>query len=333
MRQDAAGIHMTPLDAAIAKRRAGSPPGLALGTMNFGRRTPEREARRIVDRALERGVTTIDTANVYENGLSETIVGRAIGGRRERVAIATKCGLMRRSGRPEGLAPGALSRALDESLARLGVERVDVFYLHAPDPATPIEETLAAAASLVASGKVARLGVSNFASWQVLEMIRLADEGRAPRPAIGQVLLNALVRQVEVEYLRFAERYGVATTVYNALAGGLLSGRHHRADAPAPGSRFESNAMYRRRYFNPRLIELVEAHRAIADELGVTLVALAYAWLASRPGVDSILVGPTTVAQLDEAIDAASLALAPETLAAIDDAHRAFAGTDATYAR
>ena len=204
---------------------------VCLGTMNFGRRTPDAEALRIMARAVERGVKLFDTANVYTDGASERLVGRA---RRELGAgafqIATKAGIgdLRR---PEGLGADVLPAALDASLARLGVPEVDVFYLHAPDPRTPPAETIGAVARLVRAGKARSFAVSNFASWQILELRALAEgEGIAP-PSMSQVLYNALVRQIEVEYVPFTRKYPVHTTVYNALAGGLLTGRY------APGAR------------------------------------------------------------------------------------------------
>ena len=175
--------------------------------MNFGKRTPAPEARRIVDRAIERGVRFFDTANVYGNGESERILGQALRGRRAEVGIATKVGIARVQGRPEGLSAARVERALEESLERLGTDFVDLFYLHAPDPATPIEETLEAMGRVLQAGKARHWGVSNFAAWQILELNTLCDARGLPRPAVSQVLYNLLVRQIELEYLPFTRRY------------------------------------------------------------------------------------------------------------------------------
>jgi aryl-alcohol dehydrogenase-like predicted oxidoreductase len=213
------------------------------------------------------------------------------------------------------------------------VEHVDLYYLHAPDAAVPFAESLAAVDELVRAGRVARLGLSNFAAWQILEIDSLAVAGGAARPAIAQQLYNLLIRQLDVEYLKYAARHPIHTTVYNPLAGGLLARQAKRGDAPPAGSRFEKNPIYRRRYFTDRMLDLVEACRALAAEAGMNLVELAYAWLAERPGVDSILVGPGSVAHLDAALDGCARTLSSEVRARADALHRDFLGTDASYAR
>ena len=324
---------MLPLDAWLAPRPPGQRAALSLGTMNFGKRTPAAEAARIVARAIERGVVHVDTANVYGDGVAETIVGEALRGKRDAVVIATKVGLLRRGEGPEGLSAARIRASIDESRRRLGVETVDIYYLHAPDPKVALEETIGAAAELAAQGAIRALGVSNFASWQILSMAPLAAAAGLARPSISQVIYNLLIRQIEIEYLAFASAYRVHNTVYNALAGGLLSGRHALEVGVPKGSRFDRNAIYQRRYWSERLFALVDAYRAVATSEGMTLVELSYAWLASRPGVDSILLGPASVEQLDDAIDACARDLSPEALISIDEIHGAFLGTDARYAR
>jgi aryl-alcohol dehydrogenase-like predicted oxidoreductase len=301
--------------------------------MNFGKRTPAEESERIVRRALERGVIAFDTANVYNDGESERILGRALGTDRKRVTLATKAGLGRVDGKPEGLSPAALERALAGSLARLGTDYVNCYFLHAPDHATPIVRTLDGMAALVASGRVRGWAISNYASWQILEMQGLADERNLTGPVASQVLYNVLHRQLEVEYFAFAERYLVHTSVYNTLAGGLLTGRHRPDRAPSKGSRFHDNARYQRRYYTQAMFDRVEALRAVAHDEGISLVQLAYAWVAGRPGVDSILVGPATVEQLDEALDAVERRIPSGALSRIDELWRGWMGTDTNYVR
>jgi aryl-alcohol dehydrogenase-like predicted oxidoreductase len=287
---------------------------VTVGTMNFGGRTPAAEAHRIVDRALERGITHFDTADVYGKGESERVVGQALKGRRDRAFIATKCGA---SG---GLAKARVLAAIDESLQRLGTEWVDLYYLHLPDAKTPIEETLEALAVLLENGKVRSWGVSNYASWQIVELNRLCDARSMKRPAFSQVLYNLLIRQLDVEYFAFAKRFPIHTTVYNPLAGGMLAG----------GTRGQNNAMYARRYWSEGMRQHAEKYRGLG---GFDLVTLAYAWVAGRPGVDSVLSGPGTVAHLDAAIDACALVLPDEVRKRIDEIHSGFLGTDARYAR
>ncbi|WP_437777982.1 aldo/keto reductase [Sorangium sp. So ce1097] len=316
-----------------AKRRPGAPPGLIVGAMNFGGRTPPEEAERVVHRALERGITAFDTANLYGDGASERILGRALRGRRSEAEIATKVGLRRKRGKPEGLGRAQVIRALEESLARLGTDHVDVYYLHAPDPGTPVEETLSAIDALLEQGKILRFGVSNHASWQILELIARRDaEGKA-RPAVSQVLYNALIRQLDLEYAAFARRYSLPTAVYNPLAGGLLSGRHAGPAAAQAGSRFEDNRLYQRRYWSQRMFELASGYAAVAADEGMSLLELSYAWLAGRDVVDSILVGPARVEHLDAAVDATRRAISPEAARRMDALHRDHLGTDASYAR
>ncbi len=328
----------------IQPSRRGSAPrvALVLGAMNFGKRTPEGEARCVIDRAQERGIVAIDTANVYGGGESERIVGRALRGRRDAFLISTKVGLARVGGEasglvqaggvPEGLSRARILAACDESLARLETDYVDLYYLHAPDSSTPLEESLGAIAELLGAGKIRSWGVSNYASWQILEMVGWCDSAGVARPLVAQQLYNLLVRQLDVEYFAFARKYGLDTAAYNPLAGGLLAG-HHPAGSPVPGSRFDGNAMYVRRYFSERMQLAVEDYRGLADALGLSLIALAYGFLASRPGVDSIVIGPGTVEHLDAAVDACTTRLEDATLARLDELHRLHEGTDATYAR
>jgi aryl-alcohol dehydrogenase-like predicted oxidoreductase len=314
---------------SFATRRMSGAAPLVLGCMNFGRRTPEAEAERIVARALEAGVTLFDTANAYGDGTSERLLGRILKrlGAHD-AAIATKVGWWRQ----EGLAPERVVAALDESLERLGCERVAVLYLHVPDATVPIERTLEGVAKVLESGRAAHFGVSNFASWQILELMHVCERMGLPRPLLSQQLYNLLIRQLDLEYLRFATRYELHTTVYNPLAGGLLTNRAPGAQ-PEPGTRFHKNALYQRRYLSDPFRDATATFAELAAEIGIDLVALAYAWLMQRPGVDSILVGPGSLVHLDDALAARNISLEAEVLQRIDAIHRALVGTDATYAR
>jgi aryl-alcohol dehydrogenase-like predicted oxidoreductase len=282
--------------------------------MNFGKRTPAAEARRIVHAAIERGVTVFDSANAYGDGESERILGQALRGRRDGVCIASKV-------------------AIDESLARLGTDAIDLYYLHVPDHATPIEESLGAMQQIIASGKARSFGVSNYASWQLVEIVHHCARANMAPPVAAQQLYNLLLRQLDLEYFRFAARYRLHTTVYNPLAGGLLTGRYRAGDAILAGSRFDNNRLYQGRYWSPRLLELAGEYAALARELGIAPVELAYAWLAGAPGVDSILLGPATVAQLEQALDAVTLTVTAESRRRIDAIHTAYLGSETSYAR
>ena len=314
-------------------RRTAPVAAFALGCMNFGKRTPKADALRLVDRALERGIGLLDTANVYQQGESERIVGQAMKGRRDAALIATKVGAGRVGNASEGLSPARVRAACDESLKRLGIDAIDLYYLHVPDPLTPPEATLEAVAGLLAAGKIRHWGVSNYASWQILRWKQLAAAAGIPGPVVAQQLYNPLIRQLDVEYFAFAQSFPIHTTIYNPLAGGLLAG-FHQADAdPDRGSRFDNNVMYRRRYWRPAMFAAVEKLRAVAASEGLSLLALAYAFVLRHPGVDSVLVGPATADHLDAALAALDVTLSDAATRAVRDVYVDLVGTDASYAR
>jgi aryl-alcohol dehydrogenase-like predicted oxidoreductase len=222
---------------------------------------------------------------------------------------------------------------IDESLERLKTDFVELYTLHAPDPNTPWPETLDAISLLLESGKIRAWGVSNFAAWQLVELNLLCDARKLARPAASQVLYNLLVRQLELEYFAFARRHPIHTAVYNPLAGGLLARAPAVGAAVPEGLRFKANALYRSRYWTRVMHERCAQLGEVARTEGLELVTLAYAWLAGRPGVDSILCGPGTVAHLDAAIDACAIVLSEAACARLDALHLDAQGTDARYAR
>jgi aryl-alcohol dehydrogenase-like predicted oxidoreductase len=309
------------------------PARVILGAMNFGACVPQKESISIVARALERGVNQIDTASSYGNGDSERIVGRAIAGRRDRVKIASKVGLKSIDRRPEGLSPASIARACDESRRNLGVDTIDLFYAHAPDPQTPIAESIEAFATLIDRGTIASWGISNFAAWQIVEIDHLCDARGWPKPAASQVLYNLLVRQIEIEYLPCVAARPIQTITYNALAGGLLARVPAIGEAPPKGSRFDRLPFYRSRYWSPRMIEAAQAYADFAREIEVDPVTLAHRFVASRAHVSGVLAGPTSIAQLDAAIDACATTFDDATMKRLDALAVTLAGTDARYAR
>jgi aryl-alcohol dehydrogenase-like predicted oxidoreductase len=220
-----------------------------LGTMTFGDTVDADTAGRMLDLALDAGVTGVDTANGYAGGAAEEILGTLLRGRRDRVVLATKAGIPHPDAAGHApLSPAGLRLSLEGSLRRLGTEHVDLFYLHQPDRATPLESTLAAVAELMAEGKIGALGVSNYAAWQIA--------GMSPRPVVAQQLYNLLARRIEDEYAEFAVTSGLRTMVYNPLGGGLLTGRHRFDRAPETGRFGDSRlaAMYRQRYWDTELL-------------------------------------------------------------------------------
>lgn len=311
-----------------------SPPApLVLGCMNFGKRTPPAEARRIVERAIAAGLTLFDTANAYGDGESERVLGAILGDLpshdRDKALVATKVGWWKK----EGLRKDRVIASLDESLTRLNRAHVDLYYLHVPDHETPIEDTLEGVAAVLESGKARHFGLSNYASWQILEVFTACDKMGLPRPAVSQQLYNLLIRQLDLEYLRFAKKYALHTTVYNPLAGGLLTDKRPSTPAAPPAGRFHKNALYQRRYLSDVFLSAADELEHLAKDRGLTLVQLAYAFLCNHPGVDSILAGPGSLAHLEDAISASTLTLDTDTRLAIDSIHRRLTGTDASYAR
>ena len=272
---------------------------VVLGTMTFGSQVDESEARQMVDRSLAAGINMFDTANAYNAGESERMLGAALEGRRSEVLIATKVfNPMGEAPDDKGLSKSAIHKAIDASLERLRTDYVDVYYFHQPDRATPIEESLAAMDALVEAGKVRHLGVSNYAAWQVSEINCLhAGQGHPP-VLVSQQMYNLLARRVEEEYASYSERANLFDIVYNPLAGGLLTGKHTAGSTPQQGTRF-SQEMYRRRYWDEAHFDAVEQLRSVASDAGLSLVELSFRWLLSRSLVDAVLVGASSIEHLE----------------------------------
>ena len=271
---------------------------LVLGTMTFGSQVDEADAAQMVARALDAGINHLDTANSYNAGRAEEIVGRALGSRRDQVVLATK--VFNRTGPgtdEQGLSAPAVRRAIDDSLRRLGTDYVDIYYLHQPDWSVPVEETLSVMAELVAAGKVRHVGVSNYAAWQICEIRNLAERNGWPPVVVSQQMYNLLARSLEDEYAAFSAHAGLADIVYNPLAGGLLTGKHRYDEAPSAG-RF-TNEMYRARYWTKVQFEAVERLAEIAAGAGLSLIELALCWLLGRPLVDAVLLGASSLEQLE----------------------------------
>src|ERR1039458_10019309 len=272
---------------------------LSLGTMTFGAQTEEPAAYRMVDLCLDRGINFFDTANVYSDGAAESIVGRALKERRDSVVLATKVrGKMGAGPDDQGLSRAAMRKSIDASLKRLGTDYIDIYYLHMPDYATPIEETLETMEEFVQARKVRFPAISNYAAWQAAEILCICEKRGYHPYFISQPMYNLLARGIEEEYLSFCRRFGVAVVPYNPLAGGLLTGKHSRHSVPTPGTRFDANKMYQDRYWLDDDFAAVEELRAIAQEAGKTLVQLALQWLLSQPLVDSVILGASRLAQL-----------------------------------
>jgi aryl-alcohol dehydrogenase-like predicted oxidoreductase len=308
---------------------------LCFGTLTFGSQTDERAASRIVDRCLDAGINFFDTANVYNKGAAETILGKALCGRRREVILATKVGLrMGDSPEESGLSRAALHNALEASLARLQTDYVDLYYLHLPDYTVPIEETLAAMDEVVRAGKVRYPAVSNYAAWQVCEIHWIATKNGFKPPHVSQPMYNVLTRAIEEEYLAFCKRFNVAVVPYNPLAGGLLTGKQSQQRGPMVGTRFAGNKLYLDRYWHDDYFAAVEELAGIARAAGKTLVELAFQWLLSQTQVDSIILGASRLDQLEEDLKACQGGTLDESLLArCDEVWKRLRGITPKYNR
>lgn len=306
---------------------------LILGTMNFGGRTTRAESLAILERAFERGLYEIDTANMYSDGESEVIVGEVVRGRREQVKLTSKVGIGSLAGPAEGLSATRIHQALDESLRRLQTDYLDSYLLHSPDQKTPIDETVGAIGQELERGRIRSFGVSNYGAWRALEVVLACDRAGISRPKHGQVLYNLVLREVELEYLAFAANYGLATQIYNPLAGGLLTGRYAGTDKAPAGSRIGDSARYKKRYWSERMLSFAAELELLAKERGLSSAALAYGWAASKKAIDAVVLGPADVGQLDAALDAFAKPLDRELLSEVERRSARFRGTDGSYAR
>lgn len=304
------------------------------GTMTFGDQTAPDVAAQMIDRCRDAGINLFDTANAYNNGESEKILGQLLEPIRDHVLIATKVGNpMGTDPDDRGLHRTAIRRAIEASLTRLRTDRVDLYYLHQPDWDTPIEETLGALSELVDEGKVRAIGVSNYAAWQIAEMRCLAERDGLPAVHISQPQYNLLSRRIEEEYAACSQRYALTDIVYNPLAGGLLTGKHQPGRAPEPGGRF-AKKQYRDRYWNETQFEAVARLQAVAHQAGMSLLELAFRWLWSQPVVDAILLGASRMDQLEQNLDAAAgPELDDETMARCDDVWHTLRGAAPAYNR
>lgn len=308
-----------------------------LGTMNFGDTVTAEVAANIMDAAIAAGVTHVDTANGYAGGATEEILAGLLACRRDQVTIATKAGIPHPdAGDHAPLSAPGLRASLEGSLRRLGVDSVDLFYLHQPDRQTPLSETLVTIAELVKEGKIGALGVSNYAAWQIAELNHLADDTGAPRPVVAQQVYNLLARRLEDEYAEFAAESGLVTMVYNPLGGGLLTGRHTFDDQPSDGRFGDSRlaTMYKQRYWNTAIFEAVERLTTLAGEVGLAMTEMALRWLVSKPASGPILLGASKIGHLESNIAAIEAGpLDDDVVSACDDIGATLRGAMPNYNR
>jgi aryl-alcohol dehydrogenase-like predicted oxidoreductase len=269
---------------------------LSLGTMMFGGATDEREAQLIVDHAADNGVNFIDTADVYADGRSETVVGEAIGPRRERWVLATKVG--QRAAPDFGLSRRYVQRSIDASLKRLGTDYVDLYYIHRVDPDTAWEQVIATFGDLIRAGKVREWGLSNVRAWHIPHIVHLCRQMAVPAPAALQPYYNLMNRQPEVELLPAARFFGLGVVPYSPIARGVLSGKYKVNQTAEAGSRAaRQDRRMMETEWRPESLLIAEKLKAHAEARGTTLVHWATAWVLHNAAVTSVIAGPRTFAQ------------------------------------
>jgi aryl-alcohol dehydrogenase (NADP+) len=300
---------------------------LALGTMTFGHETDEAEAHRQLDRFVEAGGTLVDTADVYSAGASEEIIGRWLAARPAattgRVVLATK-GRFATDGSPNGAGLSArhLTRALDASLRRLGVQTVDLYQVHAFDPWTPLDETLRTLDGFIRAGKILYYGLSNFTGWQLTKTARLAAELGLAAPVTLQPQYSLVVREIEWEIVPAALDAGLGLLPWSPLAGGWLSGKYTRDQRPAGATRLGEDPGRGMEAWDRRGTErtwaIIDAVQKVAEDRGAGVAEVALAWVRDRPGVTSVILGARTLGQLEANLRSADLRLSAAETAALD---------------
>ena len=305
---------------------------ICLGTMTFGNQTDETNAFAIMDIAEQAGINFIDTADVYPLGGDFSMVGRteefvgrwiAARGARERIVLATKCrGAMSALPNDEGLSRRHILAACEASLRRLQTDYIDLYQVHAPDPTTPIDETLRALDDLVRSGKVRYIGCSNFPAWQLATALWTSDTLNIARFDCVQPRYNLLFRMIEDELLPLCQAQGVGVIVYNPLAGGMLTPRYVNSPQVQEGSRFalkNAGAMYQKRYWNQAVFEEVSELHARLHERGKEITHVALAWAMAQRGVTCAILGASKPEQLADSLRGVDLALDADERTWCDD--------------
>ena len=297
---------------------------LCLGCMMFGGRTTPEDSYDIIDRAIDAGVNFLDTANVYSRGRSEEVTGEALkrNGKRDHVVLATKVHGVMSDDDPnmQGNSRRHLIQQAEASLKRLQTDYIDLYQIHRPQSDIPIDETLRALDDLIHAGKVRYAGTSTYAAWQLVESFWVSKDLGLNRFVCEQPPYNLLDRRIERELIPVAQTYGMGIIPWSPLAGGLLTGKYTRNAPPPIDTRFsdyEKNPILYRRW-TEAAFDVIEGITEIAQTRSVPLAQFALAWCASQPGVTSPIIGPRTMAQLEDNLKALEYKLTAEDRAAID---------------
>jgi len=307
---------------------------LCFGTMTFGRPADQATSTQMVDQCIEAGINFFDTANMYQLGVAETMLGEALKGRRKNVILASKVRFkMGDAPDQSGLSRKAILRAVEESLKRLQTDYLDISYLHFPDYEVPIEETLDTLELLVKQGKIHYPATSNYAAWQQTEMLWIAEKKNYKPTVITQPMYNLLARGIEQEWLPMTKHYGLSNIVYNPLAAGLLTGKHQMQTVTA-GTRFDNNKLYQDRYWHKQDFEAVEKLKTIAQKSGRSLISIAFNWLLHHTASDCVILGASRPEQLAQNLAACEEGALPEDVVkACDEVWKELRGPIPVYNR
>ena len=297
---------------------------LCLGCMMFGGKTGPEESYSIIDRAIDAGINFLDTANVYSRGRSEEVTGEALkrNGKRHRIVLATKVHGTMADDDPNayGSSRRHIIEQCEASLRRLQTDYIDLYQIHRPRSDTPIDETLRALDDLIRAGKVRYIGTSTFGAWQFMESLWVAKEYGLNRFVCEQPPYHILDRRIERDLIPMAQTYGVGIIPWSPLAGGLLTGKYTRQNPSPEGARYadvSTNPLWAKRKTD-EVYDVVEGLLPVAQAKGVTLAQFALAWVVEQPGVSSPIIGPRTMAQLEDNLGALDVTITAEDRAAVD---------------
>ena len=298
---------------------------VCLGTMTFGRETPEDESNQILDRYLDAGGNFLDTANAYNRGASEAILGRALGARRQDIVLATKCRMPMGGGpNQQGASRRVIRDQVEASLLRLQTDWIDLYQIHCWDKLTPLEETLSTLNDLVREGKVRYIGASNYTGWQLATALGVAREhGWEPYVSL-QPQYSLVSREIERELLPLADYAGLAILPWSPLGGGLLSGKYQLGSEPPADTRATDSTpsaiLMRLRMQEERNFAVAQSVSDLAAELGKSMAQVALNWVLHRPGVTAPILGARTIAQIEDNLGAVGWQLDDACLARLEDA-------------
>ena len=296
---------------------------LCFGTMSFGGDADEAEAAKMYRACLDLGINFFDCANGYSKGRAEKILGKLISGHRDELVITSKCFQpMGKDVNARGGNRRHIALAVEDSLMRLGTDRIDVLFMHRWDPVTPLEETMRAMEKLVSDGKILYLGASNYSAWQVAKGLGIAQKNNWPRFDVMQPMYSLVKRQAESEILPLARAENLGVITYSPVGGGLLSGKYGPDNKPNTG-RLITNAQYSKRYSDDWVFDTAGAFTSLAKDKGIHPVSLAVAWARAHPDITCPIVGARSLEQLKPSLESLQVDMTPQLHAEIAALSRA----------